>query len=87
MDILIYILYRLLEIYEFIILARCIMSFFGYSGIYAFLCKITDPVINPVRNLLWKTPLGDLPLDFSPVVVMLLIGVIERCLVYLSRML
>ncbi len=86
MDILFAILYRLLEFYELIILVRCIMSFFGYSRFYEILCRITDPVIRPIRELLWKTPLGDLPLDFSPVVAIFLIGVAERCLVLLSRM-
>ena len=86
MDLLFFILFRLLELYELIILVRCIMSFFGYNRFYEMLCAITDPVIKPIRDLLWKTPLGDLPLDFSPVVVILLIGVAERCLVLLSRM-
>lgn len=86
MNLLFFILFRLLELYELIILLRCIMSFFGYSRFYEVLCSITDPVLKPIRELLWKTPLGDFPLDFSPVVAILLIGVAERCLVLLSRM-
>ena len=84
MDILFYVLYRLLELYELIILIRCILSFFGYSRIYEFLCSITDPVLRPIRDLMMKTPLGNLPLDFSPVIAIILIGVVERCLAYLS---
>ena len=86
MDIFIYLLHLFLEIYEFVILIRCIFSFFGYSKIYEVLCAVTDPVLEPVRKIMMKTPLGDLPLDFSPVIAMLLIGVVERCLVYLSLM-
>ena len=87
MALVIMILYRFLEIYELVIFARCIMSFFGYNKIYEILYDLTEPVLKPVRSLLNKTPLGNMPLDFSPVIAMILIGVAERCLVYLSRML
>ena len=85
MDLLFSLICWFLEIYELVILARCIFSFFGYSRVYEILCMLTDPVIMPIRNILFKTPLGNMPLDFSPVVAMLLIGVVERCLVSLSR--
>ncbi len=80
------ILYRLLGIYELILLVRCIMSFFPYNEFYKFICKITEPVLSPIRNLLRKSPVGSGMFDFSPVVAILLIGVVERCLVFLSRM-
>ena len=83
------IIVRLLEIYDFIILLRCICSFIftgTYNSFYMFLVKITEPVLSPVRNLLSRTPLGNLPLDFSPVIVMLLIGVLERWVYLLSKM-
>ncbi|MDO5479337.1 MAG: YggT family protein, partial [Clostridia bacterium] len=79
MDLLLYLLYRFLELYEFIILIRCILSFFGYSNVYAFFCALTEPVLKPIRGILMKTPLGDMPFDFSAVFAMILIGVIERC--------
>lgn len=84
------IIVRLLEIYDFIILLRCICSFIfmgTYNSFYMFLVKITEPVLSPVRSLLSRTPLGNLPLDFSPVIVMLLIGVLERWVYLLSKML
>ena len=87
MDLLIYLLYRLLEIYEYVLLARCIMSFFGYNKVYEFLCVLTEPVLRPIRELLRKTPLGNTPFDFSVVFAMILIGVTENCLAYLSRIL
>lgn len=83
------IIVRLLEIYDFIILLRCICSFIfmgTYNSFYMFLVKITEPVLSLVRNLLSRTPLGNLPLDFSPVIVMLLIGVLERWVYLLSKM-
>ena len=87
MALVIMILFRLLEIYEIVILARCIMSFFGYNKVYEILYELTEPVLKPVRSLLNKTPLGNMPLDFSPAIAIILIGVAESCLVYLSRML
>ena len=87
MALVIMILFRLLEIYEIVILARCIMSFFGYNKVYEILYELTEPVLRPIRSLLNKTPLGNMPLDFSPAIAIILIGVAERCLVYLSRML
>ena len=86
MDILLYLVYGIIEIYELIILVRCILSFFPYSRIYEFLVKVTEPVLRPIRDIMLKTPLGNMPFDFSPVIAMLLIGVVERCLVYLSLM-
>ena len=86
MDILLYLVYGIIEIYELIILVRCILSFFPYSGIYEFLVKVTEPVLRPIRDIMLKRPLGNMPFDFSPVIAMRLIGVVERCLVYLSLM-
>ena len=77
MGFLLYFLYRFLKLYVLVLLARCIMSFFGYSKVYEVLCAVTEPVLKPIRNILMKTPLGDMPFDFSPVFAMLLIGVVE----------
>lgn len=85
MGIIFVILYRLLELAELILLVRCIMSFFAYNEFYKFLCKITEPVLSPIRNFLRKSPIGSGMFDFSPVVAILLIGVVERCLVLISR--
>lgn len=78
---------RLLEIYELVLLARCIASFFvrGYSRAYVVLCQVTDPVLFPLRRLLEKTPLASTRLDFSPMIAFFIIGVLERCLILLSR--
>lgn len=87
-NIILIIIYRLLELFELILIVRCVLSFFmqgGYNSFYAFLCRITEPVLAPIRNVLNRTPLGNMMLDFSPVVAVLLIGVVERCLVLISR--
>ncbi len=35
--------------------------------------SLTEPVMAPVRKLLSKTQLGQMPLDFSPIIVLLLL--------------
>lgn len=88
MRILIVALYRLLELFELVVLLRCILSFFAGGGnpFYVFLCKITEPVLRPIRNVLSRTMMGNGMFDFSPVVAILLIGFFERCLVLISRL-
>ncbi len=88
MRILIVLVYRLLELFEFVLLLRCILSFFagGGNSFYAFLCKITEPFLRPIRNALSRTMMGNGMFDFSPVVAILLIGVFERCLALISRL-
>lgn len=78
---------RLLVLYEFVLLARCIASFFvnGYSRGYVVLCQLTDWTLFPIRRLLEKTPLSSTRLDFSPMIAFFVIGVLERCLILLSR--
>lgn len=87
MGIILNVLLSLLSLYEIVILLRCIMSLFQnpYSKVYQFLYKVTEPLLGPIRALLSRTPLGGMMLDFSPVVAILLIGVVERCLTLLIR--
>lgn len=39
--------------------------------------SLTGPVINPVRKLINKTPMGRMPIDFSPVIVLLLLDFVR----------
>lgn len=81
------IIFRLLEVFELILLIRCVMSFFAspYNKFYEFLLKVTEPVLSPIREVLMKTGIGMSGFDFSPIVAILLIGVIERCLSLISN--
>ena len=68
------ILFTLLEL---AILARVLLSWFRvdpYHPAIAFLYQITEPILRPLRNVI--PPLG--MMDISPIVAMLLIGVIRR---------
>jgi YggT family protein len=42
------------------------------------ICRITDPLLDPIRRIL---PTGSLPIDFSPLVLLLLLSLAERLIV------
>ena len=69
-----------IQVYSIIILVRCIFSFLPAehrSGdLYAFLFKLTEPVLAPVRKILPTTG----GLDFSPLVVLILLSILARAL-------
>ena len=63
-----------LDIYSWIILIRCLLSFFSpdpYNQLYRILIEITEPVMAPVRRIM--PTFGTI--DLSPIVVILLIRV------------
>ena len=76
------IIIKLLNLYSLIILLRAIFSWIGTSSsrgqIYFFLCKITDPVLNKFRFISFKL---NLPIDLSPVIVIILIDFIKKILI------
>ena len=62
---------------ELIILARILLSWFdpqGRGAISNFVIQTTEPLLAPVRKLLPRTGM----FDFSPLIVLLLIGVVLR---------
>jgi YggT family protein len=68
------ILFTLLEL---AILARVLLSWFRvdpYHPAVAFLYQITEPILRPLRRVI--PPLG--MMDISPIVAMLLIGIIRQ---------
>ena len=65
-----------IQLFVFLIVARAIGSFFirdWSSGIARFLWDVTEPVLAPVRRLL--PPFGGI--DFSPLVVIILLQVVS----------
>lgn len=77
------ILIYILNIYSFILLARVLMTWIpnlDYSNpIVKFLFQATEPVLKPIRNALPQTG----GIDFSPIIVFILISVITRMLITL----
>ena len=71
--------YYLIEAIEFLIIIRCILSWLplGQNKFSEFIYMLTEPVLGPVRTLMQKT-FGSMQIDFSPIIVFLLLGLIQR---------
>ena len=70
---------KLLQIYNFLILARVLLSWFiqdPSNKIYQFLQSVTEPILGPLRRIL--PAMGGW--DLSPIVAYLLINIIIRLL-------
>ena len=75
------ILYALINVYEFILVARALVSWFPIdqgNPIISFLYTVTEPVLRPVRDLLMRIPaLQSFPIDFSVLIVFMLLGLVR----------
>ena len=70
----------LLEVYFWIIIVRALLSWVNpdrYNPIVRFLYQVTEPVLRPIRR---RLPM-EMGLDFSPLVVILVIKVLQWFLV------
>jgi YggT family protein len=70
-----------LTLYMWIIIFRAVISWVNpdpYNKIVIFLYRITEPVLRPVRRIL---PLRNVGIDFSPIIVILVIIFLQYFLV------
>jgi YggT family protein len=70
-----------LTIYMWIIIFRAVISWVNadpYNKIVIFLYKVTEPVLRPVRRIL---PMRNMGIDFSPILVILVIIFLQYFLV------
>lgn len=70
-----------LNIYMWVIIIRALISWVNpdpYNPIVQFLCKITEPVLYPIRKAI---PISGLGIDFSPIIVFLIIIFLQNFLV------
>ncbi len=77
-----YILSTVFDLYQFIIIVRIFMSWMHPDPnhpIVHFIMSITDPILVPVRDVMMGIfpGLRNLGLDFSPIVVILLLNFIR----------
>lgn len=78
------ILCLVLSVYLLAIFGRVLLSWFplnpngAMATVAGFLYTVTDPVMKPVRRVLPAARFGRMALDFSPVVVLLGISIIQR---------
>jgi YggT family protein len=70
-----------LTIYMWIIIIRAVISWVNpdpYNQIVIFLYRVTEPVLRPIRRIL---PMRNVGIDFSPVIVILVIIFLQYFLV------
>lgn len=76
---------------EILILVRILFSWIvGYRGGYVMrlIYNLTEPILQPVRNMVDKSPLGGgVGLDFSPVFALILLRLVKALLMALIQML
>ncbi|HNZ10306.1 MAG: YGGT family protein [Deltaproteobacteria bacterium ADurb.Bin151] len=71
----------ILTVYMWIIIARALISWVNpdpYNKIVIFLYRVTEPVLRPVRRII---PRHSLPIDFAPLIVLLIIIFLQSFLV------
>jgi YggT family protein len=70
-----------LTVYIWIIVIRALISWVSpdpYNPLVRFLYRVTEPVLRPVRRIL---PIGGMGIDFSPLIVIIVIYVLRILLV------
>lgn len=70
-----------LTVYLWIIVARALISWVNpdpYNKIVIFLYRVTEPVLAPIRRII---PRHNLPIDFAPLIVLLVIIFLQYFLV------
>jgi YggT family protein len=70
-----------LTLYMWIIIFRALISWVNpdpYNQIVIFLYRVTEPVLGPIRR---RLPMGNTGIDFSPIVVLLVIVFLKYFLV------
>ena len=82
MHIIAVLLVRLLNLLTWLIIIQCLMSWFPgarYSKPYEILSMITEPLVGPIRELLFRYI--DIPIDFSPIIAFFIISMVQRLMV------
>jgi len=74
-----YAIFYFLQIITYLIFGRAMLSWFirdPGNPIMKFFVSLTEPILNPIRTLLFKLKIGGNMVDFSPLVALLLIQLI-----------
>lgn len=86
----VYAVNSLFNIINFMILIRVFSSWLPFlyenrfaAGILNTIYALTEPIMQPVRKLLSRTSLGNMPVDFSPIIVILVIDLVQQAVVLL----
>ena len=71
------------NILYYAIIIRCLLSWFPIdrnNPLYKALYSVTEPILGPIRNMIYRSPIGGSMrmLDFSPVIALLLLSGIQQ---------
>ena len=76
-----------LSVYLLVLIARVILSWFPvnrFSGplrtIVGLVFKVTDPPMRMVRGLLPMVRFGSMGMDFSPIIIFIVIAILQRAI-------
>jgi len=74
-------IYLFLNAIELLVLVRCVLSFVARGSygnpIVNIVNQVTEPLLAPVRELIYKLNINTGMLDFSPIVLFLIIRIIR----------
>lgn len=85
---LVFLIYRLIDLYELLIVAECILSWIPSDGgviydLHKALRDLTDPFVNIFRRMIPVAGGGGLGIDFSPMIAIIALDVIKRLVIAL----
>ena len=78
------ILFRLIDFYELLILAECILSWVALAGgdmvrdIYEAISRITEPFVGIFRKFIPSIGGGGMGIDFSPMIAIIVLDLLKR---------
>ena len=67
-----------------VIFVRCILSWFPINANNFFIRLInnlTEPILEPIRRLVEKSPIGGMMIDISPIIAYILLQIIFQILI------
>ena len=71
----------LIEVYSWILVIRCVLSWVRvdhYNPVVRLIYQLTDPVLKPFQSLTLRAGAGGI--DFSPIIVFMILRVIRQLL-------
>ncbi len=73
------------QILYFLVFIRCLISWFPISHdnkLLQLLYALTEPILAPIRNMVYKSPLGGrgMMIDFSPIIALFFLDIARRVL-------
>lgn len=81
------ILQQFFNVLSWLIIIRIVASWFmrgGSNQIYHMLCLVTEPILLPFRKLTMRFS-GNTGLDFSPLLAILALNLLQTLVVYVAR--